>query len=139
LIRSYVERNDTSRAELRRLVERLTDAACQRELGEGWNVTALLGHLAFWDRYVLAVLETWQRTGAAPRTGEANEINLAALPGWRGLPPSIARTEALAAADALDAHLAGLPEPFAEAIVAAGRHRYLDRSLHRRDHMAALE
>lgn len=137
--RSFTERNDRERARLRRLIESLSDAELGRDLGDGWTVAALLAHLAFWDRYALAVLETWQHSGAPPRTGEADAINAAALPTWRALPPRAALEGALAAADAVDARIAALPPPFVAAILATGRLRTLDRSLHRQAHREAIE
>jgi hypothetical protein len=136
---SHVERNDASRARLRQLVARLGEGELSRELGDGWTVAAGLAHLAWWDRYALASLESWQRSGAPPRTGEAREVNAAALADWLALPPSAAAAAALDAAEALDRRVAALPGELAEEVVAAGRPRLLDRSLHRNEHLDQIE
>ncbi|MCL4543698.1 MAG: DinB family protein [Chloroflexi bacterium] len=136
---SFSERNDHERVRLRQLIERLDEADLGRELGGGWTIAALLAHLAFWDRYALAVLETWQRSGVAPRTGEANEINVAELPVWRALPPRAAVAAVLEAASTIDERVSTLPTAVVEAVVAAGRLRILDRSLHRQAHIEEIE
>lgn len=56
--RSHADRNDAARTRLRDLVARLGDDGLARPLADGWTVGAMLAHLAFWDRIVLA---RWQR------------------------------------------------------------------------------
>jgi hypothetical protein len=135
--RSYVERNAESSKQLRELVGRLGEADLARPLGEHWTVATALAHLAWWDRYALAAVETWARTGQPPRTGEAHEVNEAALADWRQLPGPVAARLALEAAEAVDRRLAELPDALVQAI-AAERPRLLDRSLHRAGHVPEI-
>jgi hypothetical protein len=136
--RSYVERNESSRARLRELVARLGEAELARPVGEHWTVATALAHLAWWDRYALAAVESWVRTGQPPRTGEAHEVNEAALADWRELPGKVAARMALEAAEAVDRRVAELPEELVRTI-AAERPRLLDRSLHRGGHLLEIE
>ncbi len=137
--RSHEARNDVARLRLIALVARMGDEELGHPLFDGWTVAAALAHLAFWDRYAFAVLMTWQRTGHPPRTGQADEINAASLPAWLAMPPGEAARSALAAAEAVDRHIGQLPDAMVAAIVATGRLRTLDRSLHRNDHLVELE
>jgi hypothetical protein len=61
------------------------------------------------------------------------------LPGLLLIAPRAAAVEALAAADACDRAAAGVDPPLAEALVAANLGRMLDRSAHRRAHIAQVE
>jgi hypothetical protein len=136
--RSYVERNAASLQQLRRLVGRLGEAELARPLGEHWTVATALAHLAWWDRYALAAVDTWARTGQPPRTGEAHEVNEAALADWRHLPGPTAARMALEAAEAVDRRVAELTDALVQTI-AAERPRLLDRSLHRGGHLPEIE
>ncbi len=137
--RSYLERNDTERARLRRLVERASDADLARPIDGGWTVAATLAHLAHWDRGVIGALEEWERNDVQPWGGDADTINAAELPRWQAMPPRAAAQVAVAAAEAVDEKVRSLPDAVVEAILAAGRTRLVDRSLHRRDHLDTLE
>ena len=84
---SIVERNQAASARLVELAARLTEEDLGRDLGGGWTVQAALAHLAFWDRYAVAVLDGWVANGFQPvvtsvdhvvriRTGETGESAL---------------------------------------------------------------
>jgi hypothetical protein len=135
---AHAERNAASRRRLRALVERLGEAALARPLGAHWTIAIALAHLAWWDRFALAAIEAWARTGQAPRTGEAHAVNEAALADWRALPARVAAQSALDAAEALDRRVAALPAALL-ATIAAERPRLLERSRHRDEHLAEIE
>jgi hypothetical protein len=140
--RPHIDRNDSSRAELRELIERLSDDDLRREVRDGWTVSALLAHLAFWDRLRLAGWEL-QESSAAPQRyfshdAEQDMINAAALPALRAIPPREAARHALDAAEAIDRKISALPSDLVEAHLATGdehERRMLDRSIHRRKHL----
>ena len=136
--RPFLAENAAALEQLRDVIDRLSDADLGKPLGEGWTVAAALAHLAFWDRYGLAALQTWQRTGQPPRTGEAADINDGALPIWLALPGREAARLALEAAEAIDRQVAALPDALVEAVTTAARTRLLYRSLHRRDHLEQI-
>jgi hypothetical protein len=54
---SYVEANRASLDRMRTFVETATDDDLQTEMPAGWTVSAVLGHLAFWDQRVQVVLD----------------------------------------------------------------------------------
>ena len=63
--RSYVADNNAQRARLRARVARMSDADLATPMPAGWTVAAVLGHLAFWDQRILALLEAAER-GISP-------------------------------------------------------------------------
>jgi hypothetical protein len=141
--RSHDGRNDASRERLRELASAMDDAALERPADGEWTAGMLLAHLAFWDRFVA------QRWDHAARTGRAVPINLdsemtdllndASLEQWRALPGRQAVELAVAAAATVDAVIAGLDDERVQAVLDAGYTRLVDRSVHRRLHLDALD
>ena len=110
---------------------------------EGWGPGVVLAHLAFWDRMVLA---RWQRADAqgeefppslAPIV--ADLVNEAAFAQWSTLSVRDATNLAMSAAEAIDAYLDNVPAARIEAARAAGFERLVDRTIHRNDHLDAVE
>lgn len=100
---------------------------------------ALLAHLAFWDRFVVERLMRWEKSGFDSSVVDADVINGAAIRGWRAIPGRAALHEALDAAEECDRRLERVADEIVTAILAAGRHRMLDRSLHRDEHIREVE
>lgn len=142
--RTYLARNDAARDRLTRLVARLGEDDLARPVGpgDGWTVAALLAHLAFWDRFVLARWERRLRDGGpiAPLDdGLLDLVNAAGLPQWLALPTADAGRQAVDAATVLDRRIADLPSTIAAEARRLGFDRMLDRSGHRRDHLDDIE
>ena len=55
--RSFVEANRASLDRMRTFVDAATDDDLRTEMPAGWTVSAVLGHLAFWDQRVQVVLD----------------------------------------------------------------------------------
>src|SRR5688500_10893984 len=96
--RSYIARTTASRERPEEGVGRLRDRHYGRDAGAGWTISALLAHLACWERRTLERLKRWERAGFTPPAVGADPINDAARPGWRASPGNAAATEVLAAA-----------------------------------------
>ena len=140
--RSHVAGNDAERERLRSLVERLSDDELARPVADGWTVAALLAHVAFWDRFVLARWEHRLRHGGrlvSLDDGLQDLINAAALDDWRAVPVREAGRLVLAAAEAVDRAIAALPPEAVEEAYARGFPRLLDRTAHRREHLDQIE
>ncbi|MDE3192587.1 MAG: DinB family protein [Chloroflexota bacterium] len=88
------------------MVERLDRGTLQMPLPGGWTVSALLAHLAWWDRIALKRWDDLIQADVAPGY-IADSINDEMLPQWRSVLPEQAVQEALAAAEAVDAHRIG--------------------------------
>ena len=141
--RGYIERNEASRARLRALLDRLTDEDLGRKVGD-WTVGMSLAHLAFWDHFGhLRWIETVASGRELPvQVGSllTDLINDTSLDLWsRSLDAAGIRAFVLEAAEAFDAHVAGLPDQLVEAAQAADLPRTLDRSIHRAGHLDPIE
>jgi hypothetical protein len=131
--------NRASTERLERVIARL--GGRDLELGDGWTSSALLAHIAFWDRLAGA---RWERRldgrGEYPGMGiqHLELVNAASLPAWRALGPQAAADEALHAARAFDETVAHIGE--ADLTRAAVQSRtFVDRSGHRNTHLDAIE
>ena len=137
--RSYIERNDAARARLRDLTAQLTPEHLDHPIGDGWTVKSALAHLAWWDRYAVALLDWWTAEGFRESAINADHINRAAADDWLALDPAHVLREVVAAAEAMDARITRVPDSLAGAIAAGGRGRILDRSIHRSAHVDEIE
>jgi hypothetical protein len=141
--RLHVERNAASRERLARLLASLTEPDYDRELADGWSVGSLLVHVALWDRLVAQRWAHARTIGArtpAELTPETSDlVNDAALPILRSIPAPAVRELVVRAAADVDELVASLRDDVVDAIAAEGRPRLLDRSLHRGQHLEAIE
>lgn len=146
--RSYVARNQASLSRLRERLMMLDLADLDRPVGDGaWTVGQVLGHLAFWDRFLAARWRAALDVGpAAQPTSVPHELadllNDGLPPSWEAFARGAGRaavTETLAAADAVDAIIAGLPQEAAIPSILSERPALVDRSIHRAEHLEAVE
>ena len=111
--RSYVAKNDVERARLKAFVAKASDADLAHAMPAGWTVASVLAHLAFWDQRILALLETWEKTGVVPggdHEDDVDWINDAGKPFLLALPPRTAAEMTVAIAEAVDRKVAALPD-----------------------------
>jgi uncharacterized damage-inducible protein DinB len=141
--RTYIALNDSTRSRLRALVARLSDADLTRPMPAGWTVAAVLGHLAFWDQRILALLERWEQSPSAapPATKEEDVdwINDATKPLLLALHPRRAAEVTVAIAEAVDARVATLPDDLLARNKTAGSPLSMTRSVHREEHLNEIE
>ena len=137
---SFATDNEASRRELRDLIASLSDPDLASDLGNGWTVSTVLCHLAFWDRVVLRRLVDWQRSGIEPQmlSQATDSINDAARELSRSVPVREAARIVLESAEAIDAFVAQLDADFIGRIEAAGFGRSVQRSIHRREHVRRI-
>ena len=131
--------NDASRRRLRAALDRLQVADYGRTLPDGWTVGATLGHLTFWDRRALILLQKLERTGLTPSPSDVDTLNDALLPQWAAVPPAAVARLILETADAVDGKIAALSDAHVAAILAAGTPFMLDRAKHRNEHLDEIE
>jgi hypothetical protein len=137
--RSFEAANVEATAELADLLASLSAEDFARVGVDGWSVGVQFAHMACWDRMVIA---RWNRAIAAGDAGPADLpdgvadfVNEALVPTWAALTSATVSTLVLDAAADVDVLVAALPDASVDAVVAAGRPRLVDRSLHRRDHV----
>jgi len=143
--RTHLELNRRSGLRLQRLVDGLSGVAPTWTVATGgeWSIGVELAHMAFWDRFVA---ERWQNaertnlsTPAIVDLSLFDLINDAAVPGWSLIASGDAARMAVVAADEVNAVIAALPGYAVETLLAAGWTSLLDRSVHRDEHLEALE
>jgi DinB superfamily len=140
--RTYITRNDASRAHLDDLVDHLTEEQLAI-VADGWPVRVHLAHLAFWDRFTLLRWEETVRSGRELPVAVGDVlldlINDAQVAHWGALHAEETRALVKLAAADCDAHVATLPDAFIQAAQDAGLPRTLDRSVHRALHLGPVE
>ena len=140
--RSHDAANDTERARLRSLVEKLTDDQLRRPMPAGWTVAAMLAHGAFWDARAIFALGRWEQ-GIEPVPGDyepddVDWINDSAKPLCLALPPREAARLALRTAEDADRKIAALSDELVEKIRERGPFN-ISRADHRREHVDEIE
>ena len=108
-------------------------------MSNDWTPAAYLAHVAFFDR---RALELARRFTSASEVRESpidvHVINDALLPQWRLIGPRAAVQEAIAAAEATDAAIAGLAPDIVERVQALDAFT-LNRANHRNLHLDEIE
>ncbi len=139
--RSHVERNARSRARLRQLVARLTDADLLRPVGGEWTIGVTLAHLGFFDRWVGIRWDQYERRGTIEGLPDVvtELINASALADWKALPSRRAAELAVTAAKQLDLRLERLPDEAVAHALDSGRPFMVDRASHRDSHLDDVE
>ena len=136
-------RNRDSAERLAALGARLSEPELTAEIDAPWTAAGLFAHIAFWDRFVLErwglAAERGERTPMVVDDGLMDRINDASLNQWMSIPARVAVEECATAGSALDAFIAGVDDDVRAELVAAGRERLVDRSLHRDEHLRTLE
>lgn len=135
--RSFIEQNRAATDRIRALAA-LPDAALHVPVGEHWTVAITLAHLAFWDRRVLAVLETTEQAGCVTYPPIDFTVNDIARPFWAAMPPRAAAELAVASAQELDQRLERFPPALLDELHAHNA-RWVVRALHRNEHLDEVD
>lgn len=102
--RSHDAETDVERERLRALVARLSDDELRRPMPDGWTVSAVLAHVAYWDARAIYFLNKWGPDGepSAYEPEDSDAANESAKPLCLALPPRIAAELALRVAEEAD-------------------------------------
>lgn len=125
---------------LRRLTS-LSDAELATDTGDGWTVSTVLGHMAFFDRMLPRRWDTYEKDGAfaemIPRHFDL--INYAGAADWSALPPRATVAKCIEAAEGAVARIDALPEKAVAVALETKRGALLDRTLHWGPHLDQIE
>ena len=133
-------RNRASRERLAGVIQRLGDRVIAMD--GGWTASALLAHMAFWDRLATVRLEKYLRDGEAPVTAPpalTDLTNGAGMREWTDTPPAVAAMQARDAAEAMDRLVESLSAEKLAALKALDRPQLYDRADHRKQHLDQIE
>ena len=134
----WIALNAAATSSLNALLDRLTPADHARS-EDGWSISAMLAHLAFWDRRGAIILAAWD-AGHDPRRldddfYDSHVLNDALIPEWIALSgPESARLVREAAAN-IDTLVASLKPTTVEAVAAMDELWRLRRHNHRMEHV----
>ena len=140
MIKDHNARNRASRERLGAVIERLGDRVILLE--GGWTASALLAHIAFWDRLATVRLEKYLRDGEPPVTAPpalTDLTNGGAMRQWMDTPPAVAGRQASDAAEAMDRLVESLSPDKLAALKAFDRLQLYDRADHRKLHLDEIE
>jgi len=134
------ERNREGLERMRRVAS-LTDAELAQATGNGWTVSTVLGHLAFFDRMLLLRWDTYEKEGVfAELTPNHFElINGAGVADWSTIPPRDAAARCVDAAGLAVARIDALPEQSVAYALETNRVALLERMLHWNPHLDQIE
>ncbi len=136
---TYLSKNQASRARLAALVNRLSDQELMVPLEAGWTVSAVLAHLAFWDRRAEVLLDKWGREGITPSPLDTDIVNEVVRMYCLALPPRAAPELAVSAALAIDQAIEQLTPEMIRQVETIGTTVRLDRGHHRDEHFDQIE
>ena len=122
---------------LHALIARLSDDDLTRSVGDGWTVTTVLGHLAFWDRWQRLTMAAGRSD--APTTTTEDAANEVLSPLLTALDPRTAANLAVQAARDLDAVIEQTPEPLRAKLINSPHPEIVHRAPHRLAHIAQIE
>jgi hypothetical protein len=134
----YSAENSAAREQLKAYITGLTEAELNHPMPAGWTVAAVLGHLAFWDIRALTLIAKWQKEGIGSSPIDTDIINEATRPLCLAIPPLAAVELVITAADAVDQAINALNLEMITEIETNGKTVLLNRSKHRRMHMAEI-
>jgi hypothetical protein len=104
----------------------------------GWTVSGVLAHLAFWELRALTLLRKWQAEGITPSVVDIDVINESARRLCLTVEPRAAGELLLQSAAELDELIEQLDPDFITQVETDGKTVRLNRSLHRREHLAEI-
>lgn len=140
--RSHDAETDIERERLRALVARLSDDELRQPMPDGWTVSAVLAHVAYWDARAIYFLNKWG-PGGEPSVYEPEDTDAAnesAKPLCLALPPRIAAQLALRVAEEADGKVRALSDAMLTRIRAKGNPPFnLSRGSHRKEHLDDIE
>jgi len=136
--RSFVESNRQSLERMKSMAARLSDQELATPVGPHWTVAIVFAHIAFWDRRVMYVFDMTEKEGKLFIPEIDIFVNDLSLPFWQALPVREAVRIGLENAEELNRRLETYPEPLLEQVAGYNK-RWVDRGLHRGEHLAEAD
>jgi mycothiol maleylpyruvate isomerase-like protein len=139
-VSDHGDRNREGLARLRRLAS-LSDAELAKDTGNGWTVSTVLGHIAFFDRMLPLRWDTYEKDGvfAELTPNHFDMINDAGAGDWSALPRQATVAKCIEAAERAVARIDALPETAVAFALETKRMALLDRTLHWNPHLDQIK
>ena len=133
------ENNRVQRERLRKLVASLDEAGLRTRLPNGWTVAGTLGHLAFWDRQRLCLLQRWAAGDFQSGAYGSDVFNDAVAPLLEMIPPAQIAAAAVTAAEEIDGLLLELSDDVIADALSRPDPPHVNRGEHRALHLDRIE
>ncbi len=133
------ENNRVQRERLRKLVASLDEAGLRTRLSNGWTVAGTLGHLAFWDRQRLCLLQRWAAGDYQTGAYGSDVFNDAVAPLLELIPPAKIAAAAVTAAEEVDGLLLELSDDVIADALSRPDPPHVNRGEHRAIHLDRIE
>ena len=133
------ESNRVQRERLRKLVASLDEAGLRTRLANGWTVAGTLGHIAFWDRQRLCLLQRWAAGDFQSGAYGSDVFNDAVAPLLEMIPPAQIAAAAVAAAEEVDGLLLELSDDVIADALSRPDPPHVNRGEHRAIHLDRIE
>lgn len=138
LDRSFVQANRSATERLRQLTGRLSEVDLQHPMFDGWTVSSVLVHLAFWDRRVLLALDWTEHEGKVVNPEVEFYVNDILAPLLVAIPAASASRLAVETAETVDKRLEGFREDWLEQLLIHNK-RMVFRAMHRNEHLDDIQ
>ncbi len=136
---NFSQENHASQLELTEFISQLSNEQLYREMPAGWNVLAVLAHLAFWDQRAITLIKKWQQEGISGSPMDTDVINETTRSFFRDLDPEKTKRSVSQSAVEMDALIDSLPDDFLQEIREKGSTVHLNRTEHRRMHVKEIK
>lgn len=136
---NFSQENHASQLELTEFISQLSNEQLYREMPAGWNVLAVLAHLAFWDQRAIILIKKWQQEGISGSPMDTDVINETTRSFFRDLDPEKTKRSVSQSAVEMDALIDSLPDDFLQEIREKGSTVHLNRAEHRRMHVKEIK
>jgi hypothetical protein len=133
------QQNNDSLDHFKSLLAILSPSELSTPMPAGWTVSAVLVHLAFWDKRALTLLEKWQKEGITFSPMDIDVVNEVTRPLCLAIPTQIAIELFLQTAEAVDQLIGTLDPAWLNEVQENGKNVHLNRAKHRLVHMEEIK
>jgi hypothetical protein len=135
---NFFQMNRASTARMKQIAQGLSAVDLQKLLPNGWTIAGTLAHLAFWDQKVIHTIDLSNKENKLVSINFNDSLNDILAPILEHIAPLEAVKLAVQTAETLDAKLENCPSDLFDKLEQLNP-RWVDRSLHRNDHLNDIE
>ncbi len=136
---AFIALNEKTKNKLISLAKTIRDEDAGKSDEEGWTISVIFAHIAFWDLRTLVLFRRWKRDGIKLSPVDMDVINESLVPLLKAVPFRNAVDIALATVENVCREIEGLPDNLIREIEALGDSRRLNRHEHWQMHIDQIE
>jgi hypothetical protein len=108
---AFAESNRLQTERLKRIVQHLPENMFAMRLPNGWTISGILAHVAFWDRQRLCLMRRWASGNMCNGGYDGNLFNETMQPLLEMIPHELVVKATIQAAEEVDEFLLKVPRP----------------------------